>query len=263
MPSSSTPTLYLWHCFGPSSVSNFSSLYSFLPPGRKWITTTRMLFRARPKSARTWRKPSEKALWTACSQTASRPWYVVFLNCPPYLCLKVNSNTSHPTPTSTHPHAHLQQRRQLKEDIIPQLASEPEQAAKMLLEEIPKLAQRSYESLPKNPQDVRTSLVMRLPSSVPPSLSPSYKLIDSPLPLLHPSSISFYTSFNSLLMPSVRFRLPFPPRRVTSSSAHPKAWRRPPSACFMTARGTIFENTIRIQVRGLHILSLLPSLPAG
>ena len=58
----------------------------------------------------------------------------------------------------THPPTHLpllKQRRQLQEDIIPQLASEPEQAAKMLLEEIPKLAQRSYESLPKNPKDVR------------------------------------------------------------------------------------------------------------
>lgn len=46
------------------------------------------------------------------------------------------------------------QRRQLTEDIIPQLAAEPEQAAKLLLEEIPKLAQQSIDNLPKNPRDV-------------------------------------------------------------------------------------------------------------
>lgn len=46
------------------------------------------------------------------------------------------------------------QRRQLQEDIIPQLASEPEQAAKLLLEELPKIAQRTVDSLPKNPKDV-------------------------------------------------------------------------------------------------------------
>jgi hypothetical protein len=46
------------------------------------------------------------------------------------------------------------QRRQLTEDIIPQLTAEPQQAAKVLLEEIPKIAQRSIESIPKNPKDV-------------------------------------------------------------------------------------------------------------
>ncbi|EWM28188.1 soul heme-binding protein [Nannochloropsis gaditana] len=49
-------------------------------------------------------------------------------------------------------------RRQLTEDIIPQLASEPEQAAKILLEEMPKLAQRSYENLPKNPKELAETL---------------------------------------------------------------------------------------------------------
>jgi hypothetical protein len=49
----------------------------------------------------------------------------------------------------------VQQRRQLQEDIIPQLASEPEQAAKLLLEELPKIAQRTVDALPRNPKDVR------------------------------------------------------------------------------------------------------------
>lgn len=62
--------------------------------------------------------------------------------------------------TLTHTRVHVQQsrpqqRRQLQEDIIPQLASEPEQAAKLLLEELPKIAQRTVEALPKNPKDVR------------------------------------------------------------------------------------------------------------
>ena len=48
------------------------------------------------------------------------------------------------------------QRRQLQEDIIPQLASEPEQAAKLLLEELPKIAQRTVDAIPRNPKDVRS-----------------------------------------------------------------------------------------------------------
>lgn len=48
----------------------------------------------------------------------------------------------------------VSQRRQLTEDIIPQLTAEPQQAAKVLLQEIPKIAQQSIDSIPKNPKDV-------------------------------------------------------------------------------------------------------------
>ena len=58
-------------------------------------------------------------------------------------------------------------RRQLKEDIIPNLASsEPQKAAKMLLDEIPKFAKSSLENLPRNPKDLADA-VREISSTLP------------------------------------------------------------------------------------------------
>lgn len=73
-----------------------------------------------------------------CSRTGSRPWYVRACGCvylcvqPCYLAKVARYTTGSTASFSTKRHApctHLvtRQRRQLQEDIIPQLASEPEQ----------------------------------------------------------------------------------------------------------------------------------------
>lgn len=58
-------------------------------------------------------------------------------------------------------------RRQLKEDIIPNIAaSEPQKAAKMLLDELPKLAKSSLDNLPRNPKDLADA-VREISSTLP------------------------------------------------------------------------------------------------